>query len=110
MSKKGDCLRYERATKNIKSDGGSGAHLYHMATFLLCHSTAPPPASEYETWLASAISHDPRGKTKLTGAKLRRVITMRRNGCSIREAGHSVGISAEALSKWLDRLPPELAA
>jgi hypothetical protein len=99
-----------RAVKHIRADGGSGCHMYHMATELLCHSERPPPTAEYDAWLESAKSADPRGKTSLTGTKLRRAVTAIRNGCSRTEAAKAVGLSRRALSKWLQKLPPELAA
>jgi hypothetical protein len=100
-----------RAVKHIKADSGSGCHMYHMATELRCHSIAPPPVEQYEEWLASAKSSDPRGKTSLTGMKLRRAVIAIRNGCSQTEAARAVGLaSAGALNRWLQKLPLELAA
>jgi hypothetical protein len=113
VSIKQQALATWRATRSIKSDSGSGAHLYHMATFLHCQSKAPPPITAYEAWLSQYhAEHNPsgRGVKNVTGSKLRRAVVMRRNGCGLSEVGSVIGMGSSALKRWLDMLPPELAA
>lgn len=79
-----------------------------MSPFLRCHSDAPPPVESYDAWLSEARSKDPRGKTQITGAKLRRAVTMKRGGQTAADIGRAIGVSGHSVWKWLALLPPEL--
>lgn len=67
-----------------------------------------PDLLEYERWLESVKSADPRGKWKWTANKLRRAVAMKRRGCTLKEIGESVGLSFYAVSDVLKRLPESL--
>lgn len=88
-------------------------HCDHHGVFLRMHSATPPPAEEYNRWLADWIATSDkhgRGKTPLTGAKLRRIVVMRRQGSSLAECGRAVGVSPKPVLDWLARLPVEMSA
>jgi hypothetical protein len=98
-----------------RGDGYSNSrgkgHLVHKGVFATVHSTEPPPVEQYEQWLTVA----PRGRrgwhtNAITPAKLRRMVYMKRNGCSYREIGESVGLEKTRISYWLKALPEGLAA
>lgn len=77
---------------------------------LRCHSTEPPPAADYQTWLETQLHAGPRGqhgKTNLTGERLRRAVYMRRNGYSWVEV--QAALSNANIRKTCSYLPPELA-
>ncbi len=91
---------------------GSGCHYYHIGPLVRAHSAAPPPVLEYDAWVAAHTVSPKEGgrKIRLDGRTLRRVVVMRRNGCTFKEIGGSIGASANIARRWLAALPPELAA
>jgi hypothetical protein len=109
LSAKRGAYRNEAAIRGMRSEGGSNAHLYHLAQFLPCHSKAPPPVGEYDEWLvANAPSR--QGHSPITGAKLRRAVILRRNGENMLETARLIGMkNGQSLARWLAKLPPELS-
>jgi hypothetical protein len=95
----------ERGTSNRDS-----VFAPHTGFRLACHSAAPPPIAEYDAWLESIRSDDPRGKLKVTGAKLRRLAIMRRDGRTFKECGSALSMSTVIAMRWINRLPQGLAA
>lgn len=77
----------------------------HMGGLVAMHSKAPPPVAEYDAWLAALPN---RRGGRITGAKLRRAVIMRRQGASLEECGLAIGFRVPGIHKWLRRLPPEL--
>ncbi len=67
-----------------------------------------PPAAEYDEWLAQ--NRDPlgRGGKVMTGEKLRRMMVMKRNGCSLSEIRDAVACGASTLYYWRNRLPESM--
>jgi len=65
-----------------------------------------PPVDQYEKFVHKMLAGT-RGKPKcvMTGAKLRRAVTMKRNGCSMNEIRDAVGISVSTFYVWLGLLP-----
>lgn len=107
-------LAHEEASlRGLRDQTGSASHIYHRGIYVTCHSTAPPSATEYQRWFELHRSPDPRGRSRiktLDGAKLRRMVVMRRQGSSLVECGLAAGITGKAASEWLSRLPEGLAA
>lgn len=90
--------------------GSNTVHAGHHGGLLRMHSATPPPVEEYERWLSERLSNDRRARPKITGAKLRRMVVMRRQGSEMAEIGRAVGLKGAGPRKWLAMLPPELAA
>lgn len=104
MYRRGTLRDYEANTSN------SPMRLVSKAVFVLCRPQAVPPLSEYEVWLAAACSSDSRGKTSLTGTKLRRAVIMKRSGQTDKDIALVIGLSGSVVGRWLAKLPLELAA
>ena len=66
------------------------------------------PVADYEAWLNSRNSYIGYG-SKCTGAKLRRIVIMRRQGSSWKECGDAVGVVGTAAKAWVEFLPLELS-
>lgn len=120
MSKENYVRMYLNCQRGPRTDvaGAPGHHNKGGGSFtfqtgrpdLRCRSKDPPPAVDYEQWLQSQFRvgpHGQRGRTIITGEKLRRAVRMIRNGYSKVEAGKAIGTDVR---KWLALLPPELAA
>lgn len=99
-----------RAIKGWQSEEGGQSKVYHKGVFLRMQAAAPPPVAEYDHWLAGMASSDPRGKSAMTGAKLRCAVVMVRQGGLQKSISTALGVSQACVSKWLALLPPELAA
>lgn len=103
-------LRGDRDAFSDPSVTRNTFHADHKGVYLRMHSAAPPPVEEYEAWLA-ANPVGKKGKSPVTGTKLRRMVVMRRNGCSLTEITRAVGMTAASAAKrWLDLLPSGLSA
>jgi hypothetical protein len=107
--KRGMAQERASAEKNRNMEGG-GARTVHSGVFVAIHSAAPPPIVEYDAWLDLQLAKTRGKQTKWTGAKLRRAVIMRRNGCSPPEIGVAVGYSSREVSNWLAKLPEGLRA
>jgi hypothetical protein len=106
-----DASRYGKATRTFKNQSGGNARGYHAGTLLACHSAAPPPVEEYDRWLEATLTDRQKRHAQVTGTKLRRMVVMKRNGCSLTEIGRGCGgFNPKFASNWLAKLPPELAA
>lgn len=66
-------------------------------------SASVPTADAYELWLRHG-NRRPRN-SKITGAKLRRAVIMRRQGQTWRECADATGLSASCLQDWNSFLP-----
>ena len=101
----------QRNAASLRDQTGGGARSVHIGVFARIHSEAPPPVEEYETWLALQLAGTRGVKpNEITGAKLRRAVVMRRNGCGYREIGQSLARSGHNVKAWLERLPEGLRA
>lgn len=71
---------------------------------------AKPIASvvEYDAWLANGNRRRNKGDRR-TGAKLRRIVIMRRQGSSWNECGYAVGVCAQVAARWVEFLPFHLS-
>lgn len=100
--------RSAAAIRGMRSDSGSGSHLWHRAPFIHCQNAPLPSVEQYETWFAQVRSADSRARTPLTGAKLRRAVIMKRGGQAAKDIGRAIGVGGCCIAKWLAKLPPEL--
>jgi hypothetical protein len=66
------------------------------------------PVAEYDAWLRGSNRHR-NSHNKRTGAKLRRIVIMRRQGSSWAECGAAVGVVGSCAKDWVDFLPFDLA-
>ena len=82
----------------------------HLGAFLAIRSAAPPDASEYDAWLSLQLAKTRGSTAKVTGAKLRRMVIMRRQGSTFAEIGRAVGLTSVTARNWLIALPEALAA
>lgn len=102
------------ATSNIgemRSDSGSGAHLYNVAVFANVRETAAPPVERYEHWLSSQrVGVAVHGLAHMTATKLRRAVVMRRGGQTLADIASATGLSTTCVSRWLKSLPEDLSA
>jgi hypothetical protein len=71
----------------------------------------PPPVAEYDAWVARPSNQRPyqhcRNREQ-TGARIRRIVIMRRSGATWRECGEAVGVSGSTAKVWVEMLPPRL--
>ena len=65
------------------------------------------PVADYEKWLRERNRWSYGGKC--TGAKMRRIVIMRRQGSSWKECGEAVGVVGTAAKAWVEFLPFELS-
>lgn len=84
----------------------AGYQIGNPAAFLTIMPRAVPPVAEYDNWLAGC--RDKRGHTNATGSKMRRAVQMIRSGSGCSGAARAIGLSANSLAGWLERLPEEL--
>jgi len=66
------------------------------------------PVAAYDAWLRGSNRHR-NSHNKRTGAKLRRIVIMRRQGSSWAECGAAVGVGGSCAKDWVDFLPLDLA-
>lgn len=108
MSIKATALHTEKMLGGYRGERCSGGiRLVSLAHLISVQNRAIPTADEYQKWFDGVRSPDPRAKSPITGAKLRRAVQMVRNGCSQAEISRAIGTNA---TRWLKMLPPELAA
>jgi len=72
-------------------------------------NTGLPHVAEYDA-LVAAMTTGKNGKraSKMTGAKLRRIVTMKRNGCSVKEICEAAGTSNSNIYSWFAVMPARL--
>jgi hypothetical protein len=91
---------------------GGVIHADTFGTDIAIRSSTPPPVSAYDEWLGRrnysivASAH----KATPTGAKLRRIVIMRRAGCTWAECGAAVGVSYQTARTWVQFLPQHMGA
>jgi hypothetical protein len=66
------------------------------------------PVAAYDAWLRGSNRHR-NSHNKRTGAKLRRIVIMRRQGATWAECGAAVGVVGSCAKDWVDFLPFDLA-
>ena len=66
------------------------------------------PVSEYDAWMKNG-NRRVNGNDRRTGAKLRRIVIMRRQGSTWIECGRAVGVSGDSAMKWVEFLPFHLS-
>ena len=72
-------------------------------------NTGLPHVAEYDAFVAlMTAGKNGNRANKMTGAKLRRAIVMKRNGCSANEVCDAIGISNSCLYNWLGIMPARL--
>lgn len=70
------------------------------------------PVQAFDEWISKRNrwgSISQHGKAGMTGAKVRRILIMRREGCTWKECGEAVGVCGGRAKEWLDTLPLELS-
>jgi hypothetical protein len=68
------------------------------------------PVAEYEAWLRGRNRNRyMNGNNQSTGAKIRRIVIMRRQGSTWKECGAAVGVSGNCAQDWVEFLPFELS-
>jgi hypothetical protein len=109
-------IMYRRGTLrdlSVERDARDARHLDHHGSYLKCHATEPPPVSEYEEWFEANAAARGRKRigaanASIDGRKLRRAVSLIRNGHSCRSAAKCIALSPNSLAIWLEKLPPEL--
>lgn len=64
------------------------------------------PLADYEKWFRS---RNKRYGGKITPAKIRRIVIMRRQGATWKECGEAVGVHGHYAKDWVEFLPFDLA-
>ena len=83
----------------------------HNGSRIAIRAKTVPPVPEYDEWLKNGNyrwNTGPHLKVK-NGAKLRRIVIMRRQGSSWKECGEAVGVAGNAAKSWVEFLPLHLA-
>lgn len=103
----------DKATRGFKRQNHH-ASIVHLGPMAAIRSATPPPVVEYDAWLAERAPDCRNGVRSrgfnMTGAKLRRMVVMRRQGCTGQDIGLALGITAIAANGWLRKLPEGLTA
>ena len=73
--------------------------------YLSLHNRPLPPLEAYEAFVSTMPRHN---RTAVNAAKLRRAVTMRREGATTREVADHIGIAPETVRKWFGVMPGEL--
>lgn len=82
----------------------------HRGDLIAMHAPRAPDVAEYDAWLQLQLAGTRGRQTTMTGRKLHRIVTMRRQGSSLKECGEAVGMTTQPIYTWLSRLPKELSA
>ena len=83
----------------------------HNGSQIAMRAKTVAPVAEYDEWLKNGNyrwNTGPHLKVK-NGAKLRRIVIMRRQGSSWKECGDAVGVTGSAAKDWVEFLPLHLA-
>ena len=109
----GDIGSMYRANKIYSSPASTAKHgtivsVHHNGRRLAMQAKPIAPVDDYAMWLWSRNRRSYSGN-KCTGAKLRRIVIMRRQGSTWKECGEAVGVSGNCAKEWVDFLPFELS-
>lgn len=98
--------RYEHSIKGLTRQNHHAA-MPSMAGFVCIAPPKIPPLADFEAWIATLPlpTNKPR---KITALMLRRIVTMRANGCGDAEIGNSIGATGNFVNRWRHALPAEL--
>ena len=111
----GDIGRMYRANKIYSSPASTAKHgtiisVHHNGRRLAMQAKPIAPVADYEAWLRGRNRNRyMNGNNQSTGAKLRRVVIMRRQGSTWKECGAAVGVSGSCAQDWVEFLPFELS-
>lgn len=111
----GDIGRMYRANKIYSSPASTAKHgtiisVHHNGRRLAMQAKPIAPVADYEAWLqARNRNRRTHSGNQSTGAKLRRVVIMRRQGSTWKECGAAVGVSGSCAQDWVEFLPFELS-
>jgi hypothetical protein len=111
----GDLGGMYRANKIYSSPASVAKHgtivsVHHNGRRLAMQAKPIAPVADYEAWLqARNRNRRTHSGNKCTGAKLRRVVIMRRQGSTWKECGEAVGVCGSAAQDWVEFLPFELS-
>jgi len=78
----------------------------HNGSRIAIQAKSIPPLADYEKWLRSGNCI---WGVKISPAKIRRIVIMRRQGSTWRECGEAVGVSGSCAKNWVEFLPLDLA-
>ena len=104
-----------RANKIYSSPASTAKHgtiisVHHNGRRLAMQAKPIAPVADYDAWLqARNRNRRTHSGNKCTGAKLRRVVIMRRQGSTWKECGEAVGVCGSAAQDWVEFLPFELS-
>jgi hypothetical protein len=110
-----DIGRMYRANKIYSSPASTAKHgtiisVPHNGRRLAMQAKPIAPVADYEAWLqARNRNRRTHSGNQSTGAKLRRVVIMRRQGSTWKECGAAVGVSGSCAQDWVEFLPFELS-
>jgi len=80
----------------------------HNGKHIAMQARPVAPVADYDAWLRRRNRFN-GGGSKCTGAKLRRIVIMRRQGSTWKECGEAVGVVGSAAKAWVEFLPFELS-
>ena len=108
-----DIGRMYRANKIYSSPASVAKHgtivsVHHNGRRLAMQAKPIAPVAEYEAWLRGR-NRNRYSSNQSTGAKIRRIVIMRRQGSTWKECGEAVGVSGNCAKEWVDFLPFELS-
>lgn len=104
-----------RANKIYSSPASTAKHgtivsVPHSGRRLTVQAKPVASVADYEAWLqARNRNRRTHSGNKCTGAKLRRVVIMRRQGSTWKECGEAVGVTGSVAQDWVEFLPFELS-
>lgn len=104
-----------RANKIYSSPASTAKHgtivsVPHSGRRLTVQAKPVASVADYEAWLqARNRNRRTHSGSKCTGAKLRRVVIMRRQGSTWKECGEAVGVTGSVAQDWVEFLPFELS-
>lgn len=98
--------RYAHAIKGMTRQNHHCA-LSSMAGFVCIAPPKIPPLADFEAWI-DTLPYFPQGGGKPDARVLRRIVTMRANGCGDTEIGNSIGKTGAFVNRWRHKLPTAL--
>lgn len=94
-------------TSAVTKGTGLVVSAHHNGKNIAIQARPIAPVADYEKWFRSRNRWNDGGK--ITPAKVRRVVIMRRQGSTWKECGEAVGVSGSRAREWVEFLPLELA-